>query len=64
MSLAGMKSVQEDFRDSEGWGGWLSRELTSAFKVSGLAHGHGHDNLTGAVPDQLVSLGRFTAGLF
>ena len=42
----GMKSVQEDFRDSEGWGSWLSKELTSAFKVSGLTRGHGHSNLS------------------
>lgn len=62
MSLARMRSIQEDFRDSEGWGGWLSKELTSAFKVLGLAYGHRH-NLTGAVADQLVSLGQLSAGL-
>lgn len=50
--------------ETEGWGSWLSKEPTSAFKVSGLARGHEHNNLTGAAPDQLVSLGRFTAGLF
>lgn len=60
----GMKSVQEDFRDSEGWGGWLSKELAPAFGVSGLAHGHRRNKLIGAVPDQLGILRQFTAGLF
>lgn len=49
----GMKSVQEDFRDSEGWGGWLSKELAPAFGVSGLARGHRRNKLIGAVPDLL-----------
>lgn len=60
----GMKSVQEDFRDSEGWGGWLSKELTPAFGVSGLARGRRHNNLIEAVPDPLGILCQFTAGLF
>jgi len=64
MSLAGMRSVQEDFRHSEGWGGWLKKEPTSALKVSGLACGYRHDDFTGAVPDELVSLGQFSVGLF
>lgn len=50
MPLAGMINIQEDFRGAEGWGGGVSKELNSAFKVSGLAHGHRHRNLTGAVP--------------
>lgn len=52
-----MKSVQEYFRDSEGWGGWFSKELTSAFKVSGLAHGHRHYDLTGDCPRLLSEFG-------
>lgn len=51
MSLAGMINIQEDFRGAEGWGGGLSKEPNSAFKVSGLAHGHRHSNLISAVPD-------------
>lgn len=51
MSLAGMINIQEDFRGAEGWGGGVSKELNSAFKVSGLADGHRHSDLTGAVPE-------------
>lgn len=41
MSLAGMKSVQEGFRDSEG--SWLSTELILLLKYRGICR-HGHDN--------------------
>lgn len=44
MSLAGMINTQEDFRGAEGCSGGVSKELNSASKVSGLAHGHRHTN--------------------
>lgn len=51
MSLAGMINTQEDLRGAEGWGGGVSKEMNSAFKVSGLAHRYRHSDLTGAVPE-------------
>lgn len=42
--MAGMINTQEDFRGAEGCAGGVSKELNSASKVSGLAHGHRHTN--------------------